>query len=138
MKTETPNEARLATLGATLAAQLKLRRDKEHLDRWQTEWGTKTNLGLALTIRRMAFNENEVLTQGEFTDDDFKQAERIAAKIGYEQTAYTSTSALIGLFCLPENPARPENRGKPHRGGCVIKTKELGFLFVQTAEELGL
>lgn len=84
---------------------------------------------------------NEKLTalcQMEFTDADHAEAERIAAHLGYEQTAYTSTSALIGLFCLPENPAHPENRGKPHRGGCVIKTKELGFLFVQTEEELGL
>jgi hypothetical protein len=77
------------------------------------------------------------LCQMEFTDKDHEQAERIAAHLGYQQTAYTSTSALIGLFCLPENPARPENKGKPTRGGCVIKTKELGFLFVQTAEELG-
>ena len=78
------------------------------------------------------------LCQMEFSDKDFKQAEKIAKHLGYEQTAYTSTSALIGLFCLPENPARMENKGKPHTGGCVIKTKELGFLFVQTAEELGL
>lgn len=77
------------------------------------------------------------LTQIEFGNKDMKQAEAIAAKLGYEQTAYTSTSALIGLFCLPENPARPENRGKPFHGGCVIKTQELGFLFVQTADEIG-
>lgn len=137
--TPTHEESRLVELGATLAENLKLRRDKEHRDRWQTGWGTKTNLGLALTVRRMAFNENEILTQEEIhTEKDMKQAERIAKHLGYEQTAYTSTSALIGLFCLPENPARPENRGKPHQGGCVVKTKELGFLFIQTAEEIGL
>lgn len=76
------------------------------------------------------------LTQIEFNSSDFEQAEAVAKKLGYEQTAYTSTSALIGLFCLPENPALPENRNKPHRGGCIIKTKELGFLFVQTEEEI--
>lgn len=73
-----------------------------------------------------------LLTQIEFEDNnivsDFVVAGRIAKHMGYEQTAYTSSSALIGLFCLPENPSRPENRHKPHCGGCIIKTKELGFL----------
>lgn len=76
------------------------------------------------------------LTQAEFKTSDFEQAEALAKKLGYEQTAYTSTSALIGLFCLPENPSLPENKHKPHRGGCIIKTKELGFMFVQTEDEI--
>lgn len=77
------------------------------------------------------------LTQMEFKEDDFPIAERIANALGYEQTAYTSTSALWGLFCLPENP-RTARRGQATRGGCVIKTKELGFLFVQLAEDVGV
>ena len=68
------------------------------------------------------------LTQQEFTGNDFEVAERIAKRLGYTQTAYTSTSALWGLFCLRDH-AR-------HRAGCIIKTKELGFLFVQDLEDL--
>jgi hypothetical protein len=87
------------------------------------------------------------LTQLEFTPRDHKIAERIARRLGYQQYAYTSTSTLWGLFCLPENPEHqpgaPNWAGMrvkypPFRGGCVIKTKELGFLFVQNTEDLGM
>lgn len=64
-------------------------------------------------------------------------AERIARHLGYVQYAYTSTSGLWGLFCLPENPATAKP-GEPTRGGCVIKTREFGFLFVQDTEDLGM
>ena len=70
------------------------------------------------------------LTQVEFEGDDFEKAERIAARLGYTQTAYTSTSALWGLFCLRDNAEMHE--------GCIIKTRELGFLFVQDGEDLNL
>ena len=81
--------------------------------------------------------DTQLLTQIEFEGDDFDKAERIATKLGYAQTSYTSTSALWGLFCLPENPeyARP---GQATTGGCIIKTRELGFLFVQDGEDLHL
>ena len=73
------------------------------------------------------------LTQLEFKGDDFKNAEKIALKLGYgNNTVYTSTSALIGLFCLIDG--KQYKRGK--KTGCIIKTKELGFLFVQDLEEL--
>lgn len=77
------------------------------------------------------------LTQVEFEGEDFDKAERIAKALGYQQTAYTSTSALWGLFCLPENPeyAKP---GEATKGGCIIKTQELGLLFVQDGEDLHL
>ncbi len=78
---------------------------------------------------------SEPLTQLEFSVSDFEMAESVAKSLGYEQTAYTSTSALCGLFCLPENP---EYSKGPHTGGCVIKTKELGWMFVQTLEDLHL
>lgn len=79
----------------------------------------------------------KTLTQMEFQPEDFEQAYQIARRLGYQQMAYTSTSALIGIFCLPENPRRnPQHR--PTQGGCIIKTKELGFLFVQDQEDLGL
>jgi hypothetical protein len=70
----------------------------------------------------------------EFEPDDFPKAEGIARALGFEQTAYTSTSALWGLFCLPENP-RYARRGQATEGGCIIKTAELGFLFVQDGED---
>ncbi len=82
------------------------------------------------------------LTQREFIGDDFAIADRIAARLGYTQIPYTSTSALWGVFCLPENPAdapRPSARKfPPYVPGCIIKTRELGFLFVQSCEDLGL
>lgn len=37
-------------IGQALAKSLRLRRDPEHRDRWQTSWGSKTNIGLARTI----------------------------------------------------------------------------------------
>jgi len=69
-----------------------------------------------------------LLTQIEFSARDFDTAAEMAKRLGYTQTAYTSTSALIGLFCLADN-AR-------HRAGCIIKTRELGFLFVADLEDL--
>lgn len=68
------------------------------------------------------------LTQVDFTEEDFKTAKKLAVDLGFgERTAYTSSSALIGLFCLP---SRTDSRE-----GCIVKTKELGFLFVRVLEE---
>ena len=44
--------------------------------------------------------ETQQLTQLEFQEEDFPVAERLAKRLGYTQTAYTSSSALWGLFCL--------------------------------------
>lgn len=77
------------------------------------------------------------LTQVEFDEADFPKAQAIAAALGYEQTAYTSSSSLWGLFCMPENPAHAAP-GQRTDGGCVIKTAELGFLFVQDGEDVRL
>jgi hypothetical protein len=83
--------------------------------------------------------ETCLLTQVEFTKSDLEKAEEIAKALGYKQTAYTSTSALWGLFCLPENPRAPlYSLAAPTNGGCIIKTRELGFLFVQDGEDRGL
>lgn len=68
------------------------------------------------------------LTQMEFEESDFAVAEKIARRLGFRQTVYTSSSALWGLFCLPDRPTQ--------RHGCVIKTKELGFLFVADLEDM--
>jgi len=82
----------------------------------------------------MTRNPTQPLTQLEFNETDFPRAERLAARLGYSQTAYTSTSALWGLFCMIENPAtHPQG---PKHGGCIIKTQELGLMFVQDLEDL--
>lgn len=73
-----------------------------------------------------------------FSGDDMEKAEAIARKLGYEQTAYTSSSSMWGLFCLPENPATWKGNRRALCGGCIIKTPQLGFLFVQDLEDLGL
>ena len=64
------------------------------------------------------------------TSADIEFAERIALRLGYTQTAYTSTSGLWGLFCLPDHAK--------HRKGCIIKTQEFGFMFVADLEDLQL
>lgn len=46
-------------IGAMFATALNLKRDREHRDRWQTDWGTKTNIGLARTIAAMLETEGE-------------------------------------------------------------------------------
>jgi hypothetical protein len=89
------------------------------------------------TVGRWDIGTRQPLTQVEFEDDDFDTAEKIARKLGYKQTAYTSTSALWGLFCIQENPVYAK-RGERTDGGCIIKTVELGFLFVQNGEDLNL
>lgn len=68
------------------------------------------------------------INQVEMTEADIEFAERIAKRLGFTQTAYTSSSALWGLFCLPDHAK--------HRHGCIIKTKEFGFLFVADLEDM--
>lgn len=70
------------------------------------------------------------ITQLEFSEKDFPIAEKIAARLGYTQTAYTSSSAMWGLFCLRDRASQ--------KAGCVIKTKEFGFIFVQDVEDLNM
>ena len=74
--------------------------------------------------------ETTGLTMVTMTEDEIEKAERIARRLGYTQTAYTSTSALFGLFCLRDR------RGD--KAGCVILTKELGFMFVSDLEDLNI
>jgi len=44
------SESALAAKGEAIAKALGLRRDPDHADRYQTEWGSKTALGLARTL----------------------------------------------------------------------------------------
>lgn len=67
------------------------------------------------------------ITQLKMTEADIEFAERFAKGLGYTQTAYTSSSALWGLFCINDHAA--------HRKGCIILTKEFGFLFVADLED---
>ena len=75
-------------------------------------------------------NSAPPITQLEMTEQDIGFAEEIAARLGYTQTAYTSTSGLWGLFCLRDKAS--------DKAGCVIKTKEFGFMFVQDLEDLNI
>lgn len=68
------------------------------------------------------------ITQLEFEEDDFSLAEKVALRLGYTQTAYTSSSALWGLFCLPDRPSQ--------KSGCIIKTAQFGLMFMQDLEDL--
>lgn len=70
------------------------------------------------------------ITPLEMTEDQIEFAEKIANRLGYTLYAYTSSSALWGLFCLPDRAS--------HKCGCVILTKEFGFLFVQDLEDCKL
>jgi len=83
----------------------------------------------------MMKNATQPLTQIEFAPADFDRAEELARRLGFVQTAYTSTSALWGMFCIGENPATMKP-GERADSGCIIVTKELGMLFVQSLEDL--
>ena len=71
-----------------------------------------------------------IIEQVEMTEAEIELCERAASRLGFTQTAYTSTSGLWGLFCLPDRAGQPE--------GCFIKTKQFGTLFVQDFEDLKL
>lgn len=70
------------------------------------------------------------ITALEMTDADIEFAEQFAKQLGFTQTAYTSTSGLWGLFCLPDHSS--------HKHGCIILTKQFGFLFVADLEDCQL
>lgn len=71
----------------------------------------------------------QALNQLPFEGSDMENAKKIARAMGYGQnTAYTSTSALVGLFFQGDRAGMRE--------GCIIKTRELGFLVVSTLEDM--
>lgn len=60
---ETLTEEEQIAYGELFAKLLKMKKNKEHKDRWDTAWGTKTNLGLYRTIKRLvedAENKKEI------------------------------------------------------------------------------
>lgn len=105
------------------------------------------------------------IVQLEMNEADIETAERIARRLGFAQTAYTSTSGLWGLFCLRDNPAhdckhiykahdenefdsncavcKGKSRDSVHNvrinyrvSGCIINTENFGFMFVADLEDL--
>ncbi len=68
------------------------------------------------------------ITQLEMTEADIERAEKVARRLGYTQTAYTSTSSLWGCFCLPDRAGQ--------KSGCIIKTREFGLMFVADLEDM--
>lgn len=62
------------------------------------------------------------------SESEIALCEKAAKRLGFTQTAYTSTSGLWGLFCLPDNAT--------HRHGCFIKTRQFGIVFVSDLEDL--
>ncbi len=78
------------------------------------------------------------ITPVKMTGADITFAERFASGLGYEQTAYTSSSGLWGLFCLNENPKTWRGNPQALKRGCIIKTKEFGFLFCADVEDCQL
>ena len=67
-----------------------------------------------------------------FDEEDWEKAEIFAKELGYEQTAYTSHGVFNELACIADR----EDYDMGKRSGAIIKTAELGFLFVQTDETL--
>jgi hypothetical protein len=84
-------------------------------------------------VAAMKSEQPPSLTQLEMSEAEVSLCEEAAKRLGYEQTAYTSSSMIWGLYCLPENP---KFRNKPHRGGVFMKTAELGILFVAGLDDL--
>ncbi len=74
----------------------------------------------------------KTITQLEMSEADIELAEKAAKARGYTQTAYTSSSDLIGLFCLRDSA----NDRK--QAGCFVKTVEFGLMFMSSLEDLQL
>lgn len=72
------------------------------------------------------------ITQLEMSESDIEFAERAAARLGFTQTAYTSSSGLIGLYCLRDSADDKK------LAGCFVKTLEFGLLYVCGLEDLQL
>lgn len=74
--------------------------------------------------------KSTALTMVEMSDAQIEFAEKVAKRLGFAQTAYTSTSAVWGLFCLPDHAK--------HRHGCLAQTRELGLIWIADLEDMQL
>lgn len=75
-----------AQAGEAIAEALHLRRDQEHKDRWRTTWGSKTSLGLYLTLR-------ETVRRAENNDDHAAIAKATGAAPTVSAVSATGKSA---------------------------------------------
>lgn len=68
------------------------------------------------------------LTLQDFAPEDFDTAAAWARRLGYaDSTAYATSSALPGLYCLPYS-----GTAGPQRQTVICKSAELGLIAVQT------
>lgn len=70
---------------------------------------------------------NARLTMVEMSEAQLARAQEVAKRLGFSQTAYTSTSAVPGLFCLPDH--------SQHRHGVLVQTNELGLVWLADMED---
>ena len=68
------------------------------------------------------------IQQVEMTEAEIAIAETMARRLGYTQTAYTSTSEIWGLYRLPDNARQ--------KSGVIFKTAQFGLVFFQDMEDL--
>jgi hypothetical protein len=74
-------------------------------------------------------NAPTILTQIDMNEAQLERARTLAARLGFQDsTAYTSTSALIGLNCLPLRSGQ--------HGAVIVQTAELGMLVIATLEDV--
>lgn len=81
-------------------------------------------------MNTLSTNQPPPITPVELSEPEIALCERAAKRLGFTQTAYTSSSGLWGLFCLPNRPTQRE--------GCFIKTRQFGIMFVSDLEDLQL
>lgn len=71
----------------------------------------------------------KALAQLEMNEAQLERARTLAARLGFgDSTAYASTSALIGLYCLPTRPDQ--------HAACIVYTAELGLLVIADLEDV--
>ena len=74
-------------------------------------------------------NTPTILTQLEMNEAQLERAQTLARRLGFQDsTAYTSTSALVGLNCLPLRSGQ--------HGAVIVQTAELGMLVIATLEDV--
>jgi hypothetical protein len=68
------------------------------------------------------------LTLLDFAPEDFDPAHALCAKLGYGTSyAYTTSSDIPGLYCLPLRPTQNTT--------VICKTAEFGLIALQTFED---
>ena len=94
---------------------------------WRKQ-GQKLNMTTTVELRE----GTKAIHSLEFEDEDWEKAKIFARELGYSQTAYTSHGVFNELACIPDR----EDYDMGKRGGKIIKTAELGFMFIQLDEDI--